>query len=84
MEVLIEMPLERYDTFVNKCHPLFREYHLLTNASFIRRRKDDHFERAMQIFCDLDQARRLRDLAIQIYPAAVPDIEKAISAPRDS
>jgi hypothetical protein len=32
----------------------------------------------------VEEAKALLDLAKQLYPAVVPDIEKAIAAPRDS
>jgi hypothetical protein len=84
VKVVIELSLGLYDGFVDKCDPTSREYVLLKNGIVIRRPKADHFERIMEVHCDFQEAKELLDLARRIYPDAVPDIEKAIAAPRDS
>jgi hypothetical protein len=84
VNVYIEMSLSIYDGFLEKCGPDCPEYETLKNGMILHRPKEGHFERMMQIRCDLERAKSLLDLAAQIYPAAVPDIEKAIAAPRDS
>jgi hypothetical protein len=84
MSVLIEMSLEHFNGFMDKCDHSCLEYRILITAVVIRRPKADDFERIVQIRCDLERAKSLLDLATQIYPAALPDIEKAIAASRDS
>jgi hypothetical protein len=36
----------------------------------------------VEIECNVKEAKALLDLAKQLYPDAVPDIEKALAAPR--
>jgi hypothetical protein len=84
VRVLIEMSLPQYDHFFALCDPVSREYAILKNGVIVRRPKEDHFERIMEIDCTVEDAKALLDLARQCYPAVVPDIEKALAAPRDS
>ena len=84
MKVVIEMALAHYDRFLEPCNPSSKEYGILKNGLIVRRPKRDHFERIVEIHCTLKEARWLLDLARQIYPGAVPDIEYAIANPRDS
>jgi hypothetical protein len=79
---VIEMPLPMYDNFVEKCDPSSREYAPLKNSVIVRRKKDDHCERVLEITCDLDDARRLLVVARQHDPDAVLIIERAIANPR--
>ena len=84
MNVFIEMSLSIYDGFLEKCDVDCPEYETLKNGMILRRPKEGHFERIMQIRCNLERAKSLLDLAAQIYPEAIPDIKKAIAASRDS
>ena len=78
------MPVERYDAFFDKCRPSGPELSILQRGMLVRRPHDGHYARTMQIDCDVIHARRLLELARQIYPEAIPDIEHALAAPRDS
>jgi hypothetical protein len=84
MMVVIEMSLPLYDGFLEKCPPECPEYETLKNGAIVRRPKEEHFERIIQIRCDLERAKSLRDLAAEVYPDAVPAIEKAIADTRKS
>jgi hypothetical protein len=84
VNIVIEMSLPIYDGFIDRCDPASKEYAILKNSSITRRPKADHFDRLAEIHCDVEQAKWLLDLARRVYPDAVPDIEKAIAAPRDS
>jgi hypothetical protein len=84
VDVVIEMSLPIHDGFLEKCGPECPEYETLKNGMVFRIQKEGKFERIFQIRCDMERSKSLLDLAAQIYPAAVPDIEKAIAAPRDS
>jgi hypothetical protein len=55
------MSLPRYDRFVDRCDPASREYALLKNGVIVRRPKQDHFERIVEIQCALDEAQALLD-----------------------
>jgi hypothetical protein len=84
LRVVIEMSLPYYDRFLFRCDPGSREYAVLKNGIIVRRPKVAHFERIVEIDCTVEEARVLLDLAKQLYPPVVPDIEKAIAVPRDS
>jgi hypothetical protein len=84
MKVVIEMPLLHYDRFVGRCSPASKEYALLKNGIIVRREKDNHYERILEIHCNEEEAKGLLNLGRNIFPDAVPEIEKAIAAPRDS
>ena len=47
-----------------------------TNRSSRNWPKADHFERIVEVDCTVEDARALLDLAKQLYPVVVPDIEK--------
>jgi hypothetical protein len=82
VRVLIELPLSHYDRFFSLCDPDSREYALLKNGVIVQRSKGDRFERIVKIDCTVEDAKTLLNLARQCHPAVVPDIEKAIAAPR--
>jgi hypothetical protein len=82
MKVVIEMSLPNYDHFVDRCDPSSRDYAVLKNGLIVRRQKEDHFERIVEVYCSLPEAKGLLDLAKRAYPGAVPAIEKAIASSR--
>jgi len=84
MRVLIEIPMERYDAFLGVCDPSWEEFSILQRGEFVRRSNGDRHLRIMQIDCHVYHAKRLLELAKRIYPEAVPDIENALAAPRES
>ena len=65
------MLLVVYDGFVDKCDQSSREYAILKNGLIIRRPKENHFERLMEIHCDMEEANKLLLLASKVYPEAV-------------
>jgi hypothetical protein len=79
VNVVIEMSLQQYDRFLDRCDPTTRVHALLKNGVIVRRPKGDHFERIVEIHCNLDEAKLLRDSAKQIHPGVVPTIERAIA-----
>lgn len=78
------MSLQHYDRFLFRCDPGSPEHALLKNGVIVRWPKEDHFERIVEVDCTVKETTALLNLAKQLYPAVVPDIEKAIAAPRDS
>ena len=84
MRILIEMPVERYDAFFDKCDPSWPELSILPRGEFVRRLNGDRYLRIVQIDCPMFHARHLLELAKQIYPDAVPDIEDALAMPHAS
>ena len=79
VNVVIEMSLQQYDRFLDRCDPTTRVHALLKNGVIVRRPKGDHFERIVEIHCNLDEAKLLRDSAKQIYPGVILTIERAIA-----
>jgi hypothetical protein len=79
LRVIIEMPLLVYDGLIDQCNRSSREYAILKNGLIIRRPKGDHFERIVEIRCDMDDADKLFLLASKVYPEALEDIIKAIA-----
>ena len=77
---MISLPI--FDGFVDRCDKASREFVILKNGVIIRRPKEDHFERLLAIRCDIVDADRLLFLANTVYPEAVEEIAKAITAAR--
>jgi len=84
VQATILMSLLVYDGFVDKCDTASREFAILNNGVIVRRYKEDHFERLLEIRCDMEDADRLLFLATTVYPEAVADIARAIVAARKS
>ncbi len=77
--MLIEMSLDHYDRFLEKCDASSREYEILKNGLIVRRPNDGHYERIMEIACEVREAQMLLAIARRLYPDAVSAIEKAIA-----
>ena len=77
LHVIIEMLLPVYDGFVDKCDQSSREYAVLKNGIIIRRPKGDHFERIVEIKCDMDDADKLFLLASKVYPEDIIKLSRA-------
>jgi hypothetical protein len=84
VEVIILMSLLIFDGFVERCDKDSREFAILKNGVIIRISKEDHFERLLEIHCDIVDADRLLFLATTVYPEAAEEIAKAIAAARKS
>ena len=78
------MSLPVFDGFMDRCDKDSREIAILKNGVIIRISKEDHFERLVEIRCDIVDADRLLYLATTAYPEAVDDVAKAIAAARNS
>jgi hypothetical protein len=79
MKVLIEISLDHYDRLLDKCDERScPEFAILKHGTFTRRPNEGRFQRTIQIRCEMEQAKRLLDLAARLCPDAAPDIEKAL------
>ena len=76
--MLIEISLDHYDRFLERCDPACSEFEILKKGLIVRRPKDSHYERIVEIHCEMPEAKIILDAARRVYPRAVPDIEKAI------
>ena len=85
MKVVIEMPIQHYDRFLQKCdESACPEFAILKRGTFNRRVDGDRFLRTMQIHCETAQAKRLLKLATELCPEAVAEIQKALNFPGGS
>jgi hypothetical protein len=85
VKVLIEISLAHYDRLLDKCDERScPEFAILKHGTFTRRPNRDRFQRTIQIRCEMEQAKRLLDLAAKLCPEAASEIEKAIGIERDS
>jgi hypothetical protein len=69
---MLSLPI--YDGFIDRCDEASREFAILKNGVIIRRPKEDHFERLLEIVAILSMLTRLLFLATTVYPEAVDDI----------
>jgi hypothetical protein len=74
--MIIEMSLDQYDRFLEKCDASSREYAILKNGLIVRRLKH---ERIIEIPCEVREAQMLLAIARRLYPDAVSAIEKAMA-----
>jgi hypothetical protein len=71
MKVLIEISLAHYDRLLDKCNERScPEFAILKHGS---RPNGDRFQRTIQIRCEMEQAKRLLDLAAKVCPDGAPD-----------
>ena len=83
MAILVSMPVSVYDGLLKKCSALSREYLILKNG-VVRRDLDGGTGAIVEILCELQRARFLRDFATLVFPEAVPHIEKSINSAEES
>jgi hypothetical protein len=77
--MIIEMSLDHYDRFLEKCDASSREYEILKNSLIVRQPKDGHYERIIEIPCEVPEVPMLLAIARRLYPDAVSAIEKALA-----
>jgi hypothetical protein len=55
--MIIEMSLDHYDRLLEKCDASSREWQILKNGLIVRRPNDGHYERIMEIACEVREAQ---------------------------
>ena len=65
MKVLIEIPLENYESFVAACDSTSREYGILKNSIVRSAPNQGPSQRVVQTMCDGDEAYKLYRVAVQ-------------------
>ena len=75
MKVLIKIPMSHFEGFLNKCDWARPEYLFLKNRTITR---DHDNSEIAEISCQRVSARRLFELAMEIYPNAAPYIEPCL------
>ncbi len=78
MKTLIQMPSDRYDSFLARCPAASREYEILKNAVVTHSQEDGYFIRTIHLLCKPKEVKMLLDRAIRSYPDAVSDIAKGM------
>lgn len=79
MKILIAMPIARYQGFLGRCLLSSREYAILKNAIISHVPTNAREGNIVEIFCDIEDAKLLLDLAKRAFPEVVADIEKSLS-----
>jgi 3-deoxy-D-arabino-heptulosonate 7-phosphate (DAHP) synthase len=75
----IVMPIEQYESLLNKCKPQLPHYEMLRNGLIIT----SNGARVVEIPCKIEQAEQLLALAKQAHSAAASSIEKSIRLHRE-
>jgi len=83
MALTINISLRNYDRLSDRCEHLTQAYSVLKSGVLVRRPKDDHFERVIEIHCSEDEAKALIALAKSVCREAIPEIEKSINTLRE-
>ena len=79
MKILVDIPMDEYNNFLQKCEATRPEYELLKNGVITR----DHAKRAaVEILCAVEDANMILDLARAVYPSAVPHVQESINLAR--
>ena len=79
MYVVLNLPLDLYDRFVDVCPHQSRQYAVLKNGLIFRRGDDERF---IEIWCIESDARMLLDTAYASCTELVEPIENALASPR--
>jgi hypothetical protein len=80
MDLLLSIPLRRYDSLMERVEPTSRAHEILINGFIERQAKDGHFVRTFELLCKQEEAEMLLDLAKRVCPDAVQDIARAINS----
>ena len=79
MKIIVGIPMDDYNNFVERCDAARPEYEMLKNGVITQDREK---RRAVEILCDLEDAKMILDLASEICPHAAPHVEESISLAR--
>lgn len=82
MKILLEISPEHYDRLLSGVSEKSALYGVLKNGVVVQSTKKGRQSKMIEILCDKFHARMLRSLAENLYPQAVPQIEKAIRLSR--
>ena len=74
--MIIEMSLNHYDRFLEKCDASSREYEILKNGLIVSHRKDGHYERIIEIACEVPEAQIFLLLRGGSIPTPFPPSKK--------
>lgn len=79
MKILVDIPMDDYNNFLQRCDAGRPEYEMLKNGIITQ---DRDKRPAVEILCDVEDARMILELATEIYPHAVAHVEESINLAR--
>lgn len=79
MKILVDIPIDDYNNFVQRCDATRPEYEMLKNGIITQDREK---RPAVEILCEVEDAKMILDLASEIYPHAVRHVQESISLAR--
>jgi hypothetical protein len=79
MKILVDIPMDDYNNFLQRCDASRPEYETLKNGIITQDREK---RPAVEILCDVEDAKMILDLASEIYPHAVAHVRECISLAR--
>lgn len=79
MKILVDIPMDDYNNLLQKCEATRPEYEMLKNGIIT---EDREKRRAVEILCDVDDAKMILDLASKVYPHAAPHVQESINLAR--
>jgi hypothetical protein len=82
MKILVKISPEHYDRLLSGVSEKSSLYGVLKNGVVINPTRTGAGSKMIEILCEKFHARMLRALAANLYPQAVPQIEKAIRLSR--
>ena len=77
MNVVLFIPMEHYDLFLEKIKINSREHILLRNGIINRA------EKIVEVPCEIESAKQLLEFARILHPEIAPSIEQSILHPRE-
>jgi len=82
--IVIEMPLDRYNRFLEQCDRASRHYSILSAGVIVRKRQAGSFEHVVKILCTIHEAKGLMNRATAVYPEVTSHIRDALAVARNS
>jgi hypothetical protein len=79
MKILVDIPMDDYNNFLQRCDANRPEYEMLKNGIITQDREK---RPAVEILCEVEDARMILELASEIYPHAVAHVEESINLAR--
>jgi hypothetical protein len=79
MKILVDIPMDDYNSFLQRCDASRPEYEMLKNGIITQDREK---RPAVEILCDVKDATMILELASEIYPHAVAHVQESINLAR--
>ena len=79
MKILVDIPMDEYNNFLQRCDATRPEYEMLKNGIIT---KDREKRPAVEILCEVEDAKLILDLASEVYPHVARHVEESISLAR--